>query len=135
MVAVDEHTLLCPICLHSYRRPRSLPCGHSFCENCVERQWQAARIKETLECSFCKQKAVIPDGDITELMLNKPLQEQVEEARYIHELENQRAKKVRKKSINIASTKSIFFNNLSSSPRIFCHVIKHFIIFQMQQIH
>ncbi|XP_021354993.1 transcription intermediary factor 1-beta-like [Mizuhopecten yessoensis] len=31
----DSHLLECPICLEQLRQPKSLPCRHSFCEECL----------------------------------------------------------------------------------------------------
>ena len=94
-LTVDDYLLQCPICHCSFKKPRVLPCGHNFCENCLKTQWQASGRKDHLECSMCKTKANVSDGDITQFMLNKPLLEQVEEARHIVKLTKQKAKKVR----------------------------------------
>ncbi|XP_021377877.1 transcription intermediary factor 1-beta-like [Mizuhopecten yessoensis] len=32
---LDEHLLKCPICLERLRQPKSLPCLHSFCQECL----------------------------------------------------------------------------------------------------
>ncbi|XP_021377862.1 uncharacterized protein LOC110465969 [Mizuhopecten yessoensis] len=32
---LDEHLLECPICLEQLRQPKSLPCLHSFCQECL----------------------------------------------------------------------------------------------------
>ncbi|XP_072047357.1 uncharacterized protein [Amphiura filiformis] len=95
MVAVDEHTLCCAICYCSFKKPQILPCGHNFCSNCLETQWRTSSQKEYIECSICKQKAAVPDDDITELMSNKPLFQQVEEARHIQKWEKQNIKPIK----------------------------------------
>ena len=34
---VDDDPLICSICLDSYKRPKLLPCFHTFCQACLER--------------------------------------------------------------------------------------------------
>ncbi|XP_021377858.1 tripartite motif-containing protein 2-like [Mizuhopecten yessoensis] len=33
---LDEHLQECPICLERFRQPKSLPCLHTFCQECLE---------------------------------------------------------------------------------------------------
>ena len=85
-VLVEEDSINCPICIRTFKQPKILPCGHSFCEVCLERQMQMSirTRREQLTCSKCKQETKIPDGGLKDLPLNKTLAQQVDEARYIH---------------------------------------------------
>ncbi|XP_072050100.1 uncharacterized protein [Amphiura filiformis] len=88
-IPVPEQTLRCSICLLTFKIPRILPCGHSFCENCLEAQWRKSG-KETVECALCKEPVVVPAGDIANIPVNKPLLQQLDEAKHIQEYERRK---------------------------------------------
>lgn len=46
--------LTCAICLHLYQDPRKLPCGHSFCLECLTRHIQETRSNNTFKCATCR---------------------------------------------------------------------------------
>lgn len=50
---VSEEQLLCPICLDLFNLPVSTPCGHNFCNDCIQGYWQSAKLSQ---CPICKQK-------------------------------------------------------------------------------
>ncbi|XP_021491595.1 E3 ubiquitin-protein ligase TRIM65 isoform X1 [Meriones unguiculatus] len=52
-----EEDLTCSICLGRYRDPVSLPCGHSFCTNCIQDSWRRCEEKT---CPQCRQP--FPEG-------------------------------------------------------------------------
>ncbi|XP_055448210.1 tripartite motif-containing protein 65 isoform X2 [Psammomys obesus] len=52
-----EEDLTCSICLGRYRDPVSLPCGHSFCANCIQDSWRCCEEKT---CPQCRQP--FPEG-------------------------------------------------------------------------
>ena len=57
-----EDQLTCPVCLDSFKDPRTLPCLHSFCAGCLERLPQA--VDKTgahgLNCPSCRANADLP---------------------------------------------------------------------------
>lgn len=55
----------CSICLESYRDPVTLPCGHSFCRDCIQHSW---RCWEKM-CPECRQ----PFPEVTSLRRNVAL--------------------------------------------------------------
>ncbi|XP_075020283.1 E3 ubiquitin/ISG15 ligase TRIM25-like isoform X2 [Calonectris borealis] len=62
-----EDELSCPICLHLYRNPVSLSCGHSFCKQCIQKALGAQQQSKALySCPMCKLQL----GPILELQKN-----------------------------------------------------------------
>ncbi|OCT60318.1 hypothetical protein XELAEV_18046334mg [Xenopus laevis] len=57
MAAADiRHELTCSICQEIYTDPVSLPCGHNFCQVCIERTWKRQEsLKEDHSCPECTQ--------------------------------------------------------------------------------
>ncbi|KAM9836970.1 E3 ubiquitin-protein ligase TRIM39-like [Aulostomus maculatus] len=47
-----EQRFCCCICMDIYRDPVSIPCGHNFCLDCIERFWDT-KVKN--ECPLCKE--------------------------------------------------------------------------------
>ncbi|ESP01773.1 hypothetical protein LOTGIDRAFT_139123 [Lottia gigantea] len=50
----------CSICCEDFKTPKFLPCGHTFCLDCIER-YIGDKI-ETFHCPLCGQDVTIPVG-------------------------------------------------------------------------
>ena len=71
-------SLDCSICLERFRNPRTLPCLHSYCEECLVNY--TTKGAKSIKCPQCKEDALVPDGDATKFKSNFHLKELVEEA-------------------------------------------------------
>ena len=58
----DLKSLLeCSICLETFEDPRTLPCLHSFCKNCLENFVEGKRNDE-LNCPVCRCNFTLNEG-------------------------------------------------------------------------
>ena len=65
---LQEEFLSCKICLESLRRPKALPCLHSFCESCLKdyvRRHPGGR-PGYFPCPMCRKDTYIPQGGVEE---------------------------------------------------------------------
>lgn len=63
---LQEEFLSCKICLESIRRPKALPCLHSFCESCLKdyvRRHPGGR-PGFFPCPMCRKDTFIPEGGV-----------------------------------------------------------------------
>ena len=60
-----EEQLTCSVCLGTYANPRTLPCLHSFCQNCIEHLPETQdRGKQVIHCPSCRKKTELPDSGV-----------------------------------------------------------------------
>ncbi|XP_068726647.1 E3 ubiquitin-protein ligase TRIM71-like [Montipora capricornis] len=58
----------CPLCIETVKNPKTLPCLHSFCLECLNRHANVARrqLKATIKCPVCQTLFQIPETDTFE---------------------------------------------------------------------
>ena len=65
MKKVTSH-LTCPICLELYKKPKYLPCYHSYCEECLVK----LVVQSMITCPECRKTHVVPSGGVKQLPNN-----------------------------------------------------------------
>uniref|UniRef100_A0A3B4BY63 FinTRIM family, member 87 n=2 Tax=Pygocentrus nattereri TaxID=42514 RepID=A0A3B4BY63_PYGNA len=54
-ISVDEDQFSCPVCLEILRDPVTIPCGHSYCMDCIKGYWRKTEHKAGYSCPQCRR--------------------------------------------------------------------------------
>ena len=65
MKKVTGH-LSCPICYELYKKPKYLPCYHSYCEECLVK----LVVQSNITCPECRKTSGVPSGGVKQLPNN-----------------------------------------------------------------
>ncbi|XP_030290808.1 tripartite motif-containing protein 16-like [Sparus aurata] len=54
-IQLDQEKFFCSICLDLLKDPVTIPCGHSFCMNCIRSYWDEEDQEKMCSCPQCRQ--------------------------------------------------------------------------------
>ncbi|KAJ3595345.1 hypothetical protein NHX12_004649 [Muraenolepis orangiensis] len=54
-ISIEEDQFSCPVCLEVLRDPVTIPCGHSYCWDCIEDYWNRTEHRGSVCCPQCRQ--------------------------------------------------------------------------------
>ena len=78
--------MTCGVCFKPYNDPRTLPCLHSFCLQCLHHEIEKSGSQQMFQCPICEQNTNIPVGGASVLPQNLHLGFEVEVAGYMSKM-------------------------------------------------
>ncbi|KAM6919046.1 tripartite motif-containing protein 16-like [Xenentodon cancila] len=66
---LDQETFSCSICLDLLKDPVAIPCGHSYCLNCIKTFWDEEEEKKIPSCPQCRRMFIPRPELVTNTML------------------------------------------------------------------
>lgn len=75
---ITEEFLTCSICFEIYKEPKTLPCLHSFCKDCIDCIAKKAVDNAKHQCPLCREPFIFPRGCAIDLKTNFYLKNLIE---------------------------------------------------------
>ncbi|XP_030849593.1 tripartite motif-containing protein 59-like [Strongylocentrotus purpuratus] len=63
-------SLACPLCLEAFKSPTLLPCGHTFCKDCLETYDEKHTFWDYMDCPLCRNRTKLGPNRIAGLPPN-----------------------------------------------------------------
>lgn len=76
--SIEKDFLTCSICLEVYKDPKTLPCLHSFCTECINSFTQVNDCKAGHPCPECRETFHLPEEGVNQMKTNFCLKNLVE---------------------------------------------------------
>ncbi|XP_028986612.2 tripartite motif-containing protein 16-like [Betta splendens] len=54
-ISIEQDQFSCPVCLEILRDPVTVPCGHSYCLDCIEEYWDRPKQRGHSSCPQCRR--------------------------------------------------------------------------------
>ncbi|XP_034534408.1 tripartite motif-containing protein 16-like [Notolabrus celidotus] len=74
-VQLDRESFSCSVCLDLLKDPVTVPCGHSYCMDCIKAHWDTEEEKESYSCPQCRHTFTSRPVLLRNTMLEALLQE------------------------------------------------------------
>src|SRR5580693_9487921 len=71
----------CSICLEPFKKPKALPCLHTFCLECLEKYGENEVPEAKVPCPFCRREFTIPKDGFQNLPGNFFIEQLLEDRR------------------------------------------------------
>ncbi|XP_066287652.1 tripartite motif-containing protein 3-like [Branchiostoma lanceolatum] len=65
---ITEEFLVCKICFEDYKKPKVLPCLHTFCEGCLVKYVPGKA--QNITCPLCREESALPENGVAGLKGN-----------------------------------------------------------------
>ncbi|MBN3279528.1 TRI25 ligase, partial [Polyodon spathula] len=53
-ISLSEEQFSCPVCLEILKDPVTIPCGHSYCMECIDYHWKQPEQRNAISCPQCR---------------------------------------------------------------------------------